>query len=551
MVLIALVLFGILSLSTMNIEFISGLNMPTVIVFSVYPGASAEQVESDVIDVLEENFATLPDFDSMTSNAYSSVGVVQIRFADGVDVYDQLDEVRNRIDELEDQLPSGLQGKPTALVGGTEMLPIISFSVEGGADLAGVTSYVNDTVVPQITQIAGVSSVSVSGGSDMEVVVTLDTGRLDALGVSPLVVYQILGYSNTNLPLDMTTYEGRSSSLRFDGEYKSLDDIRNLTVGAGEDGTLTRLQDIADVRLVAREPDTVVRSDGRNIIQVDVNKRADGNTMDITSAVKDILEREEASMNGAVHFSIISEDARTISASLSTVIESGIMGVIVAVLVIFLILGNIQATLTIAISMPLSIFFTFIAMWTSGISISLMSITGMVVALGAIVDGSIVMLEQIYKHWQTRKDGRFLYTVNQSIFKGADEVGVSILGSAITTVIVFVPILFVDGLGGQIMHDVALTFMFALSASCIVAIVIIPYLLKKLLKEDERKITDNVITRTADRLVVLYGRAVAWVLRNRKLRYGPSCSWASRSSRPPTTASSTSTCTSRRATPWR
>ena len=516
MVLIALVLFGILSLSTMNIEFISGLNMPTVIVFSVYPGASAEQVESDVIDVLEENFATLPDFDSMTSNAYSSVGVVQIRFADGVDVYDQLDEVRNRIDELEDQLPSGLQGKPTALVGGTEMLPIISFSVEGGADLAGVTSYVNDTVVPQITQIAGVSSVSVSGGSDMEVVVTLDTGRLDALGVSPLVVYQILGYSNTNLPLDMTTYEGRSSSLRFDGEYKSLDDIRNLTVGAGEDGTLTRLQDVADVRLVAREPDTVVRSDGRNIIQVDVNKRADGNTMDITSAVKDILEREEAAMNGAVHFSIISEDARTISASLSTVIESGIMGVIVAVLVIFLILGNIQATLTIAISMPLSIFFTFIAMWTSGISISLMSITGMVVALGAIVDGSIVMLEQIYKHWQTRKDGRFLYTVNQSIFKGADEVGVSILGSAITTVIVFVPILFVDGLGGQIMHDVALTFMFALSASCIVAIVIIPYLLKKLLKEDERKVTNNVITRTADRIVVLYGRAVAWVLRNRK-----------------------------------
>ena len=355
MILIALVLFGVLSLSTMNIEFISGLNMPTVIVFTVYPGASAEQVESDVIDVLEENFATLPDFDSMTSNAYSSVGVVQIQFADGVDVYDQLDEVRNRIDELEDQLPSGLQGKPTALVGGTEMLPILSFSVEGGADLAGVTSYVNDTVVPQITQIAGVSSVSVSGGSDMEVVVTLDTGRLDALGVSPLAVYQILGYSNTNLPLDMTTYEGRSSSLRFDGEYKSLDDIGNLTVGAGEDGTLIRLQDVADVRLVAREPDTVVRSNGRNIIQVDVNKRADGNTMDITSAVKDILEREEAAMNGAVRFNIISEDARTISASLSTVIESGIMGVIVAVLVIFLILGNIQATLTIAISMPLSI----------------------------------------------------------------------------------------------------------------------------------------------------------------------------------------------------
>ena len=197
-------------------------------------------------------------------------------------------------------------------------------------------------------------------------------------------------------------------------------------------------------------------------------------------------------------------------------VASGIMGVIVAILVIFFILGNVQATLTIAISMPLSVFFTFIAMSVSGISISLMSISGMVVALGAIVDGSIVMLEQVYKHWQTKKNGRFLYTVSESIFKSADEVGSSILGSTITTVIVFVPILFVGGLGGQIMHDVALTFMYALSASCIVAIVIIPYLLKKFLKEDRKDMKDNVITRSVDRLTNLYGKAVGWTLKNRK-----------------------------------
>ena len=516
MILIALVLFGLIALSSMNVEFISGVNMPQVIVFTIYPGASAEQVENDVIDVMESSFATLPNFSSMTSNAYSNVGVVQISFADGVDVYDQLDEVRNRIDEMEDQLPAGLQGKPTALVGGTEMLPMFSFSVEGGEDLAAITSYVNDTLVPQITRISGVSGVSVTGGSEVEVRVTLDTAQLASKGISPLVVYQVLGYSNTNLPLDTTTYEGRNSSLRFDGEYKELDDIRNLTVGAGEDGTPVRLADVATVELTAGEPDTIVKSNGRNIIQVDVTKRADGNTLEITDAIRNILASEEEALHGAVTFNVISDDSRTITASLATVINSGIMGVIVAVLVIFLILGNIQATLTIAISMPLSIFFTFIAMGVSGISISLMSISGMVVALGAIVDGSIVMLEQIYKHWQTQKNGRNLYTVNQSIFKGADEVGVSILGSAITTIIVFVPTLFISGLGGQILHDVALTFMFALAASCIVAIVIIPYLLKKLLREDDRKITDNVITRTVDRLTAAYGKSVAWVLRNRK-----------------------------------
>lgn len=516
MILIALILFGLLSLGSMNVEFVSGVNMPQIIVYAIYPGASAEQVESDVIDILEENFATLPNFSSMTSSAYPSTGVVQVSFADGVDAYDMIDEVRNRIREMADDLPDGLQGEPTALVGGTDMLPMFTFSVEGGGDLAGTTAYVNDTLVPQITQIEGVSSVSVTGGSEREVVITLDTDQLAAKGISPLAVYQVLGYSNTNIPLDMTTYEGKNSSLRFDAQYKSLDEIRSLTVGASADGQVIRLGDVASVELAAREPDTVVKNGGKNIVLVEVSKRSDGNTMTITSTVKDILAEQEAMMNGAVHFNTIGDDSRTISASLSTVINSGIMGVIVAVLVIFLILGNIQATLTIAISMPLSIFFTFIAMKVSGITISLMSISGLVVALGAIVDGSIVMLEQIYKHWQTKQNGRFLYTVNQSIFKGADEVGVSILGSAVTTIIVFIPILFIGGLGGQIMHDVALTFMYALTASCIVALVIIPYLLKKLLKEEDRKITDNVITRTMDKITAAYGRGVSWVLKNRK-----------------------------------
>ena len=357
---------------------------------------------------------------------------------------------------------------------------------------------------------------TVSGGSEREVLITLDTDELKSKGISPAAVYQVLSYSNTNLPLAMTTYEGKSSSLRFDAEFNDLADMENLAVGADEEGNIIRLADVAEVEIKASEPETVIKNDGKNIVLVDVTKRADGDTMSISSWIRQILDQQEKEMNGAVHFNIIADDARTISASLEAVINSGIMGVIVAILVIFFILGNVQATLTIAISMPLSIFFTFIAMAASGISISLMSISGMVVALGAIVDGSIVMLEQVYKHWQTKKNGRFLYTVSESIFKSADEVGSSILGSTITTVIVFVPILFVSGLGGQIMYEVALTFMYALSASCIVAIVIIPYLLKKLLKEERKDMKDNAITRFADRLTGVYGNAVSWTLKNRK-----------------------------------
>ena len=218
----------------------------------------------------------------MTSNAYSSVGVVQVQFADGVDVYDQVDEVRNRIRQLSDSLPDGLQGEPSVIVGGTEMLPMFTFTVEGGEDLASVTEYINDTLKPMITQLEGVSGVSVSGGSEREVVITLDTDELKSRSISPAAVYQVLSYSNTNLPLDMTTYEGKSSSLRFDAQFESLDDIRNLAVGADADGNIIRLSDVADVEIIAAEPETTITNDGKNIVLVDVTKRSDGNTMAIS-----------------------------------------------------------------------------------------------------------------------------------------------------------------------------------------------------------------------------------------------------------------------------
>ena len=164
MILIALALFGLFSVSSMNLEFIPDMNLPQIFVIVIYPGASAEDVEKTVIDIMEDNFVTLPDFRGMDSQAMNSAAMITITFSDGVDVYDQLDEVRNRISEMEDQLPSGLQGTPTALVGGASMLPVASFAVSGGTDLGAVTDYIENELKPELTQISGVSSITVSGG---------------------------------------------------------------------------------------------------------------------------------------------------------------------------------------------------------------------------------------------------------------------------------------------------------------------------------------------------------------------------------------------------
>ncbi|MGN0905879.1 MAG: efflux RND transporter permease subunit, partial [Bullifex sp.] len=481
-----------------------------------YPGASAETVEREVIDILEEDFVTLPNFSTMTSNAYNSMGVVQVEFSNGVEATDQLNEIRNRIRQLSDDLPDGLEGEPMVMVGGMSLLPIMTFTVETGEDLAGATNYIKDEVIPLISQIDGVSTVTVSGGIEEKVVIKLNTDELLKRNISTLQVYQMLSYSNLNIPLGTGEYQNKNTDISFEGAYDSLDDIRNITVGASDDGTLIKLRDVASVELTAPEPDVITKKDGKNIISVEVCKREDGNTMKITSEIKKIIEKQEADSNGALKFNVISDDSRTIKASLTSVVSSGISGVLIAVIVIFLCLGDPKATGTIALSMPLAILFTFIGMKAMNISISLMSLAGIVIALGSIVDGSIVMLEQTYMYYRQKKDGKYLYTVNTSIYRASDTVAVSILGSALTTIIVFIPILMIEGLVGQILRDVSLSFIFALGFSAIVAIVVMPYLLKKFLPEKRIERKENIIERGMEKLNRIYGRMINWTLHNRK-----------------------------------
>ena len=511
MILIALALFGIFSVSSMNLEFIPDMNLPQIFVVAIYPGASAEDIEKTVIDVMEDNFVTLPDFRGMDSQAMNSAAMITITFSDGVDVYDQLDEVRNRISEMSDQLPAGLQGEPTALVGGATMLPIATFTVEGGSDLGAVTDYIENELKPRLTQISGVSSIAISGGAYPEIDVKLRLDDLDSKGISPLTVYQLLSYSNVSMPLGTSEAGGRSVDLRFDGSFSDIEEIRSLPVGASDDGTIIHLSDVADVNLVYDGDDYSVTSMGKDVVVVEVSKRADGNTVQITDSIKSVLSDAERETNGALHFSMISDDSQIVTSSLKNVIESGVMGVIIAILVIFVFLNDLRATFIIGLSIPLSCFFTFIVMKIAGISVNLMSMSGIVVALGSIVDASIVVLDQVYRFYQQEKDGKGLYSVTQSIYHGTGIVDKSVIGSNLTTVVVFIPLAMLSGIVGQILHDVSLTFMFAIFSSLLVAIVFVPYLMKKLLREDgSRKPKKELLfVRGINNLEKLYNRALA------------------------------------------
>ena len=519
MLLLVLIAFGFYSLSGMRTEFMEDISMPQAIVYTVYPGASAEDVESDITKILEDAFVTLPHFKAIDSTSSNSVSWITITYADGYDPYDQLTELRNRISELMEKLPSGISGEPRALVGGMSMVPIISFSASAGDDSARLTQYLKDELTPLLTQIDGVSEVSIGGGKELAVNIKLDIDSLTSKGISVATVYQVLNYGNVTLPLGNASYQDRSIQVRYAGGFNSLDDIKNLPVGVGDGTTIIRLSDVADVSLSYPEANTYV-SDGRvPLTIVSVTKRLDGDTTKIIKKVKKAIAECEKDTNGAVQFHIISDDSRQVKASLKEVIKSGGFGVLFAVLVILLFMADWRATLTISLSIPLCILFSLIGLRVLNISLNLMTLSGLVISLGMVVDGSTVMLDQIYRYYKRRNSetGELEYTVTQSIYKGWDEVSGSILASAATTIVVFIPIALLGGLIGSILHAVAVTIILAIFSSFFVAVIIVPYLLKQFLSEQGPKIRakPRKFDQIMEKIERAYRKLLALALDNR------------------------------------
>lgn len=518
MIIIVFAAFGILSLSTMNVAFMSDISIPSVMVISIYPGAGAEDVEEEITNILEADFVTLPGFKNISSSSANSVSAITISFQDDIDPYDQLTEVRNRINQKMPDLPEGIQGIPNVLVGGVDMLPIITFTLTGGEDSARLTDYIENTIKPQITSISGVSDVKITGNKTLQLNIKLRMADLMSKGISVTEVYQTLNYANIKLPIGTAEYENRVIDVRYDGSFSSITDIENLPVGIGDGDVIIRLKDIADIGLDYPDSDILVTDGQANIIVASVTKRSDGNVMDITKEVKEVLAKSTSDTNGAVHYEVVSDDSRIVNASISTVIRSGVTGIIMAIIVFLLFLSDARATLIIGISIPLSLLFTFIGMKVMGLGLNLMTLSGMVVALGMVVDGSIVMIEQVYRHYHKRNsDGTRALSVSNAIYAGSDEVASSIFAGAATTIVVFIPIALLSGLVGMILKDVAITLILTITASLLVAIIVVPFLLKQFLRpEGPKEKPPTKFNRGVAKLERVYKKMLSWSLINRK-----------------------------------
>lgn len=511
-----LLVFGILALRALNTEMIPPVTLPEASVVTTYPGAGARDVERDITRVVENQMSTLPGLSELRSSSYASYSVVSMAFSADVDVRGKLPQIRELLNGIADQLPEGIDGEPVIyIMEAGAFLPIFSVRVESGMDLVSLTSYLEERVEPALARISGVSRINLVGGAEKEARVTLRTADLEARGLSPLQIYEALRYNNLNIPAGKAVFRERELSFTSAGAFSNLEELGRTAVGHA-DGSVIYLRDVADVGLAEAERGIRIRSGGRDYVMLDILKRDEGNTVRIVEEAKRILDEIRAESGGRVDYRVVSDQSETTLRSLGTVVNAAATGLLLTIAVILLVLHQLRATVIIALSIPLSILFAILGLFATGRSLNLLSLSGITVAIGMIVDNSIVVLEATHRKFVASGDRA------AAAREGAGELGGAVLASTTTSICVFAPLLFLSGIIGVIMNDLSATIVFALGASALTAVMVVPWLASLLLKNEGElrrpaplRRLEAGIDRTFERLEGAYRRLLAAALQRK------------------------------------
>jgi len=481
MFLVILFVFGLMSAFNLRRSLIADMAMPTLVVITTWPGVGPADIEKEITDPLEDSLGTLSGLNRISSTSRNSVSVIELQLGYDEKAEDRLYEIREKINSAMGNLPDDLPAPPRILQYSTSELPIMTIIVSGEGSRGELSALCNDEIIPALSRVSGVANVQINGGSNEIVEIAVDLNRLNALKISLLDIAQILPAANFSLPGGDGIYQGYNLNIRTDGRFTSIQDFENQVL-AFKDGHFIRLKDVANVAITEDRRSNYVISGGEDSIALSVNKSQNGDSIAISRDIRSILTAMEKEYSGGLSFNFIKDDAVNISMSVDSVVRSAIFGAILAVIILFIFLHNTSTTLMISFSIPLSILFTMLGLWVKGSSLDLVTLGGMTTAIGMIIDASIVVLEMIQRHFNKGK-----LNAHEAASLGVKETGQALIASMTTTMAAFFPVLFLTGLAGIILKDVAWTIIFAIFFSILAAIIVIPFLCGLFLKHEKEK----------------------------------------------------------------
>lgn len=470
---IIIVFSGIYSSTRMKMESIPDISIPFLIVMGVYPGATPEQVMDDLSIPYEKAVESLEDVKAVYSTSSSNVSQVQVEYEYGVDMDEKKRQLEAALDNIE--LPEGAQ-EPSIMAISMNMMPVIALSVSSSdEDIVELTSTVEQTILPKLNKIDGVASATVTGQHLEEVAFTYDEEKMAQLGLTEESVKQMIQASDLAVSLGLYEFEDGEQAVAVDGKFKTEEQLKEMLIPVTPSETnpvpFVKLGDIAEIEKVGKVQ-SVSRTNGKDAIAIQIVKGQDANTVTVANAVKDLIEEEQEAISG-LKIDISLDQGKPIEDSVFTMVEKAVFGGLIAVLIILLFLRDFKSTIISIISIPVSVFMALMALHWLDITLNIMTLGAITVAIGRVIDDSIVVVENIYRRMHLKEEklqGRAL------IREATIEMFKPIMSSTLVTIAVFAPLVFVGGMVGELFVPFALTMSFALIASLIVAVTIVPAL---------------------------------------------------------------------------
>lgn len=468
---VLIVVFGIMGFTSLPLALMPDIELPMAVVYTTYSNAGPQEVENMVTKTIESACASVSGMDEIQSLSSEGSSMVMVTFADGTDMDEAMVDLRDRIDRVKGFLPEDADA-PMAMTIDVDAMPVVTVGLKG-ADLAELQAIAEDDIQPALERIDGVASVDIAGGYENEIAIDTDADRLAGYGLSVSYIAQMLAAENVALPAGEVQSGDQSFSVRADGEFSSVSDIANTLIPLPTGGTV-RLSEVANVYVAPKEQTAIAKIGGEPCITISVNKQSDTNTLQVAERAKDALD-EVTALQPTLDWSLLMDQSDMINMTVDSVIQNIVFGVLLAAIVLFVFLRDWGATAVISMSMPICIISVFLIMQVFDITMNMMSLGGIAMGVGMIVDNSIVVLENIFHY---RSDGCDRFT---SCVEGTKEVALSISASTLTTVAVFLPIGLSGGLSGMMFREFCITICSLLLASLLIALTLVPVLCYALL----------------------------------------------------------------------
>jgi hydrophobic/amphiphilic exporter-1 (mainly G- bacteria), HAE1 family len=483
---LAVIGFGAFAVPNLKQQLFPSIQPPAAMIVAPYPGASPDAVNSQVTEPIENSLQGIAGLDKINSTSAEGIASIQVGFKFGTDMDRATERMQQAVNRLSQQLPQNV--RPTVTAGSTEDFPAMVLAAGSSGDQQRLADQLAGEIVPEITKIAGVRSVQVTGAGKATVTVTLDYGKLAAAGLAPTAVITALQAAGKPVPAGALTEGSRSLTVQVGGQLASVDALRDMYL-AGERRPV-RLGEIAKIDPVIANASTITRTNGKPSLGIMVMMASDGNAVDISRAVQGKLG--DLGRIAGAELTVIFDQGPHIEQAVSGLTTEGLLGLLFAVLVILVFLLSVRSTLVTAVSIPLSVLVALVALWTGDLTLNLLTLGALTIAVGRVVDDSIVVLENIKRHLGYGEGKQ------RAVLNGVREVSGAVTASTLTTVAVFLPIAFVGGLTGQLFSPFAITITVALLASLLVSLTVVPVLAYWFLKPPKAGEDPDAIREAAE-----------------------------------------------------